>query len=406
MVARPPYPGEVFGSVVDLILIALIIMFALNGYRQGFLVGALSFVGFFGGALVGLQLAPLVVARMQSPLARVVVSLIAVFGLALGGQALAAWAGTRLRHAIRSEQGRRADDVAGIGVSVVALLLVAWMVAGPLASSSLPAVAGAVRNSTILGAVDSVMPSQARVLYNGLRDTIANGDFPEVFGDMTPTNAREVAAPDPKLANSAAVKTARSSVVKVTGSAPSCKRRIEGSGFVFAPGMVMTNAHVVAGTQGALTVEVNGSRDSGRVVLYDPETDLAVVSVPGLDAPVMQWAAAQAETGADAIVVGYPLDGPFTPVSARVRDIRQVKGPDIYKANEVIREVYTIRSNVRSGNSGGPLIDPSGHLLGVIFAAALDDNETGFALTADEAQPVANQSLGRTKPVDTGRCTP
>src|SRR5512139_4018049 len=124
-------------------------MFGLNGYRQGFLVGALSFFGFFGGALVGLQLAPLVVERLDQAITRVIVSLLAVFGLALAGQALAAWAGTRLRLAITSERWRRLDDVGGIGVSVVALLLVAWMVAGPLGSSSIPSVARSVRDSAI-----------------------------------------------------------------------------------------------------------------------------------------------------------------------------------------------------------------------------------------------------------------
>jgi S1-C subfamily serine protease len=403
-VARRPYPGGVLGSVVDLVLIALIIMFGLNGYRQGFLVGALSFVGFFGGALLGLQLAPLVVARVDGPFARVVLSLGAVFGLALIGQTAAAWAGTRMRYAIRTQQGRRADDLGGIFVSVLALLLVAWMVAGPLASSSMPSVAGSVRNSAILGVVDKVMPDRARVLYNGLRNTIAEGQFPNVFGDLTPTQAREVEPPDPKLANSAVVRAAGMSTVKVLGSAPTCRRRIEGSGFVYAPGYVMTNAHVVAGTRGSLMVEGNGERESGQVVHYDPNLDLAVLHVPDLDAPAMRFAAAQAETGDDAIVVGYPQDGPFRATSARIRDVRNVRGPNIYDDQTVVREVYTIRATVRGGNSGGPLLDTSGRVLGVIFAAAVDDPETGFALTADEARPAALEGSSRTDPVGTGEC--
>ena len=391
--------------MVDLVLIALIIMFAINGYRQGFVVGALSFCGFFGGALVGLQVAPWLVDAMDTAFARVVVSLALVFGLALLGQAAAAWAGGRLRRAISNEHGRRVDDIGGIVVSVLALLVVAWMVAGPLASASLPSLSRSVRNSVILHGVDSVMPDQARVLYNRLQETIAGGEFPNVFGDLTPTRAREVPAPDPALVGSPAVAVARNSVVKVTGSAPSCRRRIEGSGFVYAPQLVMTNAHVVAGTQGALTVEVNGEKRSGRVVYYDPNRDLAVLYVPNLGAPPLTWADALAETGADAIVVGYPLDGPFTPVSARVRDVSNVKGPNIYENETVIREVYTLRATVLSGNSGGPLLDTSGRLLGVIFAAALDDPETGFALTQTEARPVADAAAALREPVATGRCT-
>jgi S1-C subfamily serine protease len=392
------------GSVVDLVLIALIIMFAVNGYRQGFLIGALSFCGFFGGALVGLQVAPWIVDKLDSPVARVMVSLLAVFGLALAGQAAAGWAGGRIRRAITSVNGRKIDDVGGVFVSVIALLVVAWMVAGPLASSSIPSLSRSVRNSTIIHGIDAVMPNQARVLYNRLRDTIAGGDFPNVFGDLTPTRAREVPAPDPALAGSPVVAKAQGSVVKITGSAPSCRRRIEGSGFVFASQHVMTNAHVVAGTRGNVTVEVGDESRSGRVVLYDPQRDLAVVYVPGLRAEPMEWADALAETGADAIVVGYPLDGPFTPVSARIRDVSKVKGPDIYESSTVVREVYTIRARVLSGNSGGPLLDANGRLLGVIFAAALDDPETGFALTQTEARPVADGGAGLTEGVGTGGC--
>jgi S1-C subfamily serine protease len=150
---------------------------------------------------------------------------------------------------------------------------------------------------------------------------------------------------------------------------------------------------------------VNGQARSGRVVYYDFNRDLAVLYVPNLSAPAMPWAQAPAETGADAIVVGYPLDGPFTPVSARIRDISTVKGPNIYEDQTVTREVYTLRATVLSGNSGGPLLDTGGRLLGVIFAAALDDPETGFALTQTETRPVADAAAALRDPVATGPCT-
>ena len=174
---------------------------------------------------------------------------------------------------------------------------------------------------------------------------------------------------------------------------------------MFATGKVMTNAHVVAGTRGAVTVEVDGSSKTGRVVYFNPDLDLAVVNVPGLRAPPLNWAPAQAQTEDGAIVVGYPLDGPFTAVSARIRDVRELPGSDIYKTHDVTREIYTLRATVRSGNSGGPLISPDGQLLGVIFAAAVDDPDTGFALTADEARPVATATAQLTQTVDTQACT-
>lgn len=392
------------GIAADLILVALIITFAVNGYRQGFLVGGLSFVGFFGGALGGLQLAPLAAGRLDSPVARVVISLAMVFGLAIAGHSIAAWAGTRLRRAIRNNSGRRLDDLGGVVVSVTAFLLVAWMVAGPLGVSPIPSVSRSVRNSAILHAVDSVMPDQARVLYNGLRDAIAQGDFPNVFGDLTPTRAREVSPPDPALLSAPGVQLARASTVKVTGTAPSCRRRIEGSGFVFASQKVMTNAHVVAGTEGDLQIEVGQEQRTGWVVYFDPALDIAVVHVPKLRAPPLEWATSAANFGDDAIVLGYPQNGPFRPTAARVRDVRDVRGPDIYNETTVRREVYTLRAEVISGNSGGPLIDVSGNVLGVVFAAALDDPDVGFAVTADEVAPAADAGRSRTNRVSTGPC--
>ncbi len=399
------YLGGMPGSVVDLVLIALIIMFAINGYRQGFLVGALSFCGFFGGALVGLQTAPWVVQALTGAFARVLVSLALVFGLALLGQAAAAWAGGRLRGAISNASGRKVDDIGGIIVSVLALLVVAWMVAVPLASSPLPALSRSVRNSVILHGIDAVVPDAARVLYNRLQDTIAGADFPKVFGDLTPTQIRDVPEPDPALLALPVVEQVHPSVVKVSGTAPSCRRRIEGTGFVYAPEHVMTNAHVVAGTEGPVTVETVGESRPGQVVYYDPDRDLAVIYAPGLGSPPLPWAPQIAASGTDAIVVGYPLDGPYTPVSARVRDVNRVMGPNIYENNDVVREVYVLRTRVVSGNSGGPLLDTTGRVLGVIFAAALDDEETGFALTPTEVLPVADAAASRRDPVGTGPCT-
>lgn len=165
----------------------------------------------------------------------------------------------------------------------------------------------------------------------------------------------------------------------------------------------MTNAHVVAGTRDVV-VETSRGQLEGTVVVYDPKRDLAVLYVPGLKAPVMSFADKEAASGANAIVLGYPQDGPYNAQSARVRDVSRITGPDIYDKSDVTREIYTIKSLVRSGNSGGPLIDPAGDVLGVIFAAAADDKNVGFALTADEAAGVAKAGRENTRGVRTGEC--
>ncbi|WBB78842.1 MarP family serine protease [Micromonospora sp. WMMD882] len=391
-------------SVVDLVLLLLMLVFAISGYRQGFVIGALSFTGFFLGALLGLQVGPLLAQRFTDNVTRVIIALVAVFGLAVLGQALAGWLGSHLRHAITSRIGRRVDDVGGAFVSLFAVIMVAWLVAVPLGSSSLPWLAASVRNSALLTVVDRVMPDRAQQLSTALRDTVDTNGFPDVFGDLAPTRARQVSPPDPALAGSQVVANGQRSVVKVLGSAPSCGRRIEGSGFVYAENRVMTNAHVVAGTR-TVSVELGGDRYDGRVVVYDPDRDLAVLYVPDLPGPPMRFAARSAASGADAIVLGFPLDGPYDAQSARVRDVDRITGPDIYASGDVTREVYTIRALVRSGNSGGPLVAPNGLVLGVIFAAAADDPNTGFAVTAEEARPVALAGAERTRGVETGDCT-
>ncbi|NJC83796.1 MarP family serine protease [Planosporangium mesophilum] len=387
---------------MDLTLVGLMLVFALNGYRQGFLIGLMSFIGFFGGALIGLQVGPLIAQHFTDDPIRVLVSLAAVFGVAAIGQAVAGFIGAKLREAVRSPSARRLDDLGGALVSVVAVLVVVWLVAAPLGSSSLPWLARSVRNSAILGTVDRVMPDQAKALSDALRQTVDTRGFPDVFEGLTPTRVRPVPNPDPTLANSPLVLSAQSSVVKVLGNAPSCSRRIEGSGFIYSSEHVMTNAHVVAGTR-SNAVEVNGARRAAQVVAYDPQRDLAVLYVPGLRGPVMKFGR-PAPSGSDAIVLGFPLDGPYDAQSARVADRREITGPDIYNTGKVTREIYTIRGLVRSGNSGGPMVGTDGTVLGVIFAAAADDPQTGFAITADEASTVAAAGQTRTQPASTGPC--
>jgi S1-C subfamily serine protease len=389
--------------VVDGILILLMLVFAISGYRQGFVIGALSFGGFFSGVLIGLQVGPLIAGKFSDSTTRLVVSLVTIFALAVLGQTLAGWLGTHVRRAISSKPLQRLDDAGGAVISLVAVLLVAWLIAVPLASTPFPGLNRQVRSSAILGGINGLMPERAQALSSALRDTLDTSGFPNVFGGLAPTNARDVAAPDPALKKSQVVLNSKRSVIKVLGIAPSCSRRIEGSGFVYSSERVMTNAHVVAGTRD-VSVEVNGNRLDGTVVVYDPERDLAVIYVPGLRAPVMPFVAKPAASGASAIVLGYPQDGPYDAQSARIRDMSRLPGRDIYDSGDVTREIYTIRSLVRSGNSGGPLVTPNGQVLGVIFAAAADDRNTGFALTANEAAPIAKRGVSRTQGVRTGDC--
>jgi len=391
------------GNALDLVLVLAALLFAVSGYRQGFVVGALSFLGFLGGGVLGALSAPAIAeSEPLMDLPRPLVGLGVVFLAASVGQLVATLIGASVRDRLTWKPARTVDAVGGSVVSVVSLLLVAWLVGTAVASSSLTQLASQVRRSVVLQTVDGAVPDVAQRFFSSFRRLIDDRGFPEVFGGLAPTQVTEVDPPDPALAGSEAVQAARPSILKVTGVAEECRRRIEGTGFVYAPERVMTNAHVVAGVT-APRVEVGGRELDARVVLFDPGRDVAVLAVPGLDRPALPFAG-PAETGASAIVAGFPQNGPFRADPARVRGTQRARGPDIYQSATVVREIYALRGLVQPGNSGGPLLDPQGRVYGVIFAAAADDPQTGYALTAAEVAGSAREGAAATEPADTQTC--
>ena len=391
------------GDLLDVVLIVASLLFAVSGYRQGFVVGVLSFVGFLGGGVLGARLAPTV--AEYGPLAdfpRAFVGLGVVFVLAAVGQVLATMVGAAVRARLTWRPAFTLDAFGGAAVSVVSLLLVSWLIGTAVASSSYPTLASQVRRSQVLATVDQLVPDGGKRFFASFRNLIDEQGFPEVFGTLAPTDAPEVDPPDPALAGSEVVQRTAASVLKITGVAEDCRRRIEGTGFVYAPERVITNAHVVAGVT-APTVEVGDDALTARVVVFDPGRDLAVLAVPGLDRAPLAFTG-PARAGDSALVLGYPQGGPFRPGAARIRGVQEARGPDIYQRDTVVREVYALRGLVRPGNSGGPLVDPDGGVLGVIFAAAADDPQTGYALTARETAPVAEAGRRADAAVDSGPC--
>ncbi len=394
------------GDGLDVLLLGAAALFALTGYRQGLLVGLLSFVGFFGGGLVGTQLAAPVATQVATGAAQSVVGVAVVLAAAALGQLAAITVGHGLRRRLPGRGARALDSAVGALASATAALLVAWLVATPLASASYPFVAAQIRRSSVIAAVDRFVPDPVRTLFASFTRLVDRRGFPDVFGPLSPTRVAPAPAPDPAILRSRAVTAARPSIVKLLGTARSCSRRLEGSGFVYAPEHVLTNAHVVAGVD-ELAVLVGGRRRPGRVVLFDPDRDVAVVFVPALRASPLHFAGA-AGPGTSAVVAGFPLDGPFSAIAARVRSRQQVSGPGIYAdsdpGHQVTRLVYALRARVRSGNSGGPLLAGDGAVLGVVFAAAADDPDTGFALTASEVAGDARAGASASTPVSTRRC--
>jgi S1-C subfamily serine protease len=238
-----------------------------------------------------------------------------------------------------------------------------------------------------LGAVNSIMPNAARALPAELRKLFDVPNLPNVMNPFSRTPIEQVGPPDTALQHSAIVQDVRPSIVKIHAQAPQCSRALEGSGFVIAPQRVLTNAHVVAGTD-QVAIEVNSGELDAHVVYYNSDVDVAILAVPDLTAPPLHFDQPAAATGENSIVLGYPLDGPYTASASRIRDRINLNGPNIYDDRTENRDVYTLYAQVRSGNSGGPLIDTKGGVLGVVFGASVDDPTTGFALTAQQVTKV------------------
>jgi len=395
----------VSGDLLDLILIALAAAFAVAGYRQGFIIGVLSFAGFLGGAAIGALFAPSIAGSFTHQQSRqALVAIVVVFLAAMIGQLLASAVGAMIRSRVSWRPATFVDSAAGAAVSVLSVLLIAWLIGSAVVNAPFAAISSQVNRSAVLKGMDQVMPPAAKTMFSDFRSLLASGPYTSVFGSLGAESAAAVAPPDPRVVLSAGLVHARDSIVKVMGVATSCSRRIEGSGFVFAPDHVMTNAHVVAGVnQDQQIITRLGNHFAARVVYFDPGRDVAVLYVPGLNATPLAFAG-PANPGDSAIVAGYPLDKSFTAVPARIGRDQKAQAPNIYQSTMVTRQIYDVRALVEPGNSGGPLLAPDGQVDGVVFAAAVGVTDTGFALTASEVTPDAQAGGNATSGVSTQKC--
>ncbi|MFG3495660.1 MarP family serine protease [Streptomyces sp. NPDC047928] len=397
-------------NVLDILLLLAAVWFAIVGYRQGFVVGILSVIGFLGGGIVAVYVLPFVWRQLggddknvSTTVAIVAIAIVLIF--ASVGQTFTTHLGNKLRRHITWSPARVLDATGGALVNVVAMLLVAWLIGSALAGTSLPTIGKEVRNSKVLLGVSQVMPSQASTWFTDFQSALAQNGFPQVFSPFANEPITEVRAPDPALADSPVAARAQQSIVKVVGTAPSCGKVLEGTGFVFADRRVMTNAHVVGGVDEP-TVQIGGQGRlyDAKVVLYDWQRDIAVLDVPDLKARPLQFTDTDARSGDSAIVAGFPENGAYDVRSARVRGRINANGPDIYHRGEVRRDVYSLYATVRQGNSGGPLLTTDGKVYGVIFARSLDDANTGYALTADEIREDIERGAAANQQVDSQGC--
>ena len=376
---------------IDWIIIGVCLLVALYGYAQGFIVGALSLAGFALGAFLGTRLAPLVLSKgAHSPYA----PLFGLAGALVVGVILAIIVegfGVAVRRRLRVPGFAVADGVLGAVLTACVALGVAWIAgAAALQAPGASTLRRDIQRSLILRNLNAILPPTGPIL-----NALSRLDpIPEIHGPQP-----DVAPPRSGILRDPGVKRARKSVVRVLGTA--CGLNVEGTGWVAATGIVVTNAHVVAG-ESDTTIEADGAPPqlSAQAIYFDPSNDVAVLRVPGLQRSGLDLAPnpARGEPGA---VLGYPQNGPFRAAAARLGGTQAFSSQDAYGRGPISRSITTFRGRVRPGNSGGPVVDGTGRVMTTVFASTVGGERGGYGVP----NRIVRRALARAKrPVSTGAC--
>lgn len=389
--------------VIDIALVAIFILALVVGWHQGAVSSILAIVGIILGLFIGVPLAPLAMAQVDGQAAKVVLGLSTVVVLAAIGHAVGTGAGQSLRNVIRSPLAVGLDSSLGAIVQSITSVLVAWMIAVPLATAVPGQFADMVRESKGLNLVDQVAPKELGDVFSGIIRQLRDDGMPAIAPPFGYQQEIPDEPADPSVISQEVVDQIRPSVVRVMGEAPQCERLLQGTGFVVAPDLILTNAHVVAGATTVRLETVVGMADA-NVVHFDPLDDVALLRTTDLPLAPIQWADSEAAPGDDAVVLGFPESGPFKATPARVNEDIIIRGPDIYSSTRHERRSYVLKADVRHGNSGGPLITPQGQVLGLVFGAGVNNDQTGYALTHGEVQPHIDQAMDDFAPVGTEQC--
>ena len=384
-------------TVIDLVVIALVLAAIAHGLRVGAAVQVASFAGLWGGLAVGAAIAPKLSSLATTTAARAIVALVTLFGaVSLLSAAFRAVA-VRLLSKAKSRRLAQVDFALGAVLGGGSTLVAAWLVASMLGNVPLPGLTMQLQRSAILRAMDRVMPP-APEIFSRIQRVLDPAGFPNVFAQFEPPAASPLPAPSSPAVRAAAAR-AEPSVVKILDTA--CGELIEGSGFAVGHDEVVTNAHVVAGST-SQAVQDRGGTHRAYTIAFDPKLDIAVLHVSGLSAPRLPVTSSIAARGTQGAVLGYPGDGPFRVTPSVVLREETAVGRDIYGSGLTARDIYELQADVREGNSGGPLVDTRGVVVGVVFARSSRTPGVGYALTTPPVLQRVAQASGA--PVSTGPC--
>jgi S1-C subfamily serine protease len=389
-------------NLIDAGVLVLLVLGLVAGARAGFLGPVLGLIG----AAIGFGLAILLATLFRDQLStieqpiRAIVTLIMLGAFVIAGEAIGAAIGASMSLGIRRAGLRPLDALGGAVVGVTHVVVLVWLIGGMLAVGMAPTIGAIARDSVALRVASERLPAPT-VVAGRLLALLDTTDLPPLFAGFEPVPAPPVALPADAEARALA-QSALNSTARITSSGCGAGLSV-GSGFFVSATDVVTNAHVVAGADEA-TVTIGGSVHAATVIAFDPDADLALLTVPNAAAPALQLSSTAPVRATTGVALGYPGGGDLTVTPAAVTAAYRAGGPNIYGDGITERSVVEMTAQIRRGNSGGPLVVAPGVVGAVVFGASRAAPEVGYAIGADQALERIGPSIGSTAAVDTGNC--
>ncbi len=388
-------------TILDVVLVIVLLLYLVAGLRNGLLVTAGRIVGFVAGAVAAFFAIPLVSSSLPDNGWRLPAVIATALVLVIVGQAVGAALGSSIRRWLKVRPLRSIDRLLGGVLNVVVSALVMSMLAFSVGTLGVPFLSQHLAASQVIRGIDGATPDPVRTWLAQLRTLALDEGIPTIVGTVDPALPADI--PDESI-DTPELAAAAASVVRIAGTAFQCGQNQTGSGFVVAPGRVITNAHVVAGVSEPVVEVHGGGALPGKVVHFDPQRDIAVLAVEGLERRPLPLGE-ELPNGATAAFAGYPAGGLYRIQPASVQVLSRVQVQDIYGAAPSSLEVYSLAANVQQGNSGGPLLDLQGRVAGVVFAKSTAEAPVGYALALSELRPIAERAPGYGNVVASGQCT-